>query len=56
MLAEQVVEETTDSVTLVGGCVIQTVPCSARASRVRANAVVILDEAAHFIDSNGNYC
>jgi hypothetical protein len=54
VLAEQVVEETTDSVKLVGGCVIRTVPCSARASRGRANAVVILDEAAHFIDSNGN--
>jgi hypothetical protein len=54
MLAEQVRDETTDSVTLVGGCVIQTVPCSARSSRGRANAVVILDEAAHFIDSNGN--
>jgi hypothetical protein len=54
LLADQVVAETTDSVTLVGGCVIQTVPCSARASRGRANAVVILDEAAHFIDSYGN--
>jgi len=54
LLAEQVVDETTNSVTLVGGCVIQTLPCSARASRGRANAVVILDEAAHFVDSDGN--
>jgi hypothetical protein len=54
VLAEQVVAETTESLTLVGGCVIQAIPCSARASRGRANGVVILDEAAHFVDSIGN--
>jgi hypothetical protein len=54
ILAEQVVAETTDSLRLATGCVIEAVPCSARSSRGRANGAVILDEAAHFVDSNGN--
>lgn len=54
ILAEQVVAETADSLTMAGGCVIEAVPCSARSSRGRANGVVILDEAAHFVDSGGN--
>ena len=37
MTAVAVVDETADSVTLVGGCVIQTLPCSARSSRGRPN-------------------
>ena len=54
ILGEQIVEETQSSITLVGGCVITAVPCSARSSRGRANALVILDEAAHMVDSLGN--
>jgi len=54
ILSEQVIGETTDSLTLAGGCVIEAIPCSARSSRGRANGVVILDEAAHFVDSVGN--
>ncbi len=54
ILQEQVVAETADSLKMVGGCVIEAIPCSARASRGRANGVVILDEAAHFVDSQGN--
>jgi Terminase large subunit, endonuclease domain len=54
MLAEQVLGETTDSVMLAGGCLIEAIPCSARSSRGRANGLVILDEAAHFVDSLGN--
>ncbi|HXH89845.1 MAG TPA: terminase TerL endonuclease subunit [Gaiellaceae bacterium] len=54
ILAEQVLAETTDSITLAGGCVIEAIPCSARSSRGRANGIVILDEAAHFVDSTGN--
>ena len=48
------IAETTDSLTLVGGCVIEAIPCSARSSRGRANGIVILDEAAHFTDTTGN--
>jgi Terminase large subunit, endonuclease domain len=54
LLAEQVVAETADSISLAGGCLIEAIPCSARSSRGRANGVVILDEAAHFVDSGGN--
>jgi len=54
ILAEQVIGETTDSVSLAGGCVIEAIPCSARSSRGRANGIVILDEAAHFTDTLGN--
>jgi phage terminase large subunit-like protein len=54
LLAEEIVRETAHSVTLAGGCTIEAIPCSARASRGRANAMVILDEAAHFVDSQGN--
>jgi hypothetical protein len=54
ILAEQVVSETADSLSLAGGCLIEAVPCSARSSRGRANGVVILDEAAHMVDSLGN--
>jgi hypothetical protein len=54
LLAEQVLGETTDSVMLAGGCLIEAIPCSARSSRGRANGIVILDEAAHFVDSVGN--
>jgi hypothetical protein len=54
ILAEQVVSETADSLSLAGGCLIEAVPCSARSSRGRANGIVILDEAAHMVDSLGN--
>lgn len=54
ILAEQVVAETADSLTLAQGCLIEVMPCSARSSRGRANGLVILDEAAHFVDSLGN--
>jgi hypothetical protein len=54
MLAEQVVSETADSLSLAGGCLVEAVPCSARSSRGRANGVVVLDEAAHMVDSLGN--
>jgi hypothetical protein len=54
MLEEQVVAETAATITLATGCVIEAVPCSARASRGRANGLVVLDEGAHFVDSHGN--
>jgi len=54
MLKEQVVSETADSITLATGCIIEAVPCSARANRGRANGLVVLDEGAHFVDSTGN--
>jgi hypothetical protein len=54
MLKEQVVSETANSVTLATGCIIEAVPCSARANRGRANGLVVLDEGAHLVDSLGN--
>ncbi len=54
MLKEQIVSETATSITLATGCIIEAVPCSARANRGRANGLVVLDEGAHFVDSLGN--
>jgi hypothetical protein len=54
MLEEQIIAETTSSITLASGCTIEAVPCSARANRGRANGIAVLDEGAHFIDSMGN--
>ncbi|HXH88194.1 MAG TPA: terminase TerL endonuclease subunit [Gaiellaceae bacterium] len=54
MLAEQIVSETADSLRLVSGCEIVASVCSARAHRGWPNALVIIDEAAHYVDSEGN--
>ena len=54
MLEEQILSDTTSSITLTSGCIIEAVPCSARANRGRANGLAVLDEAAHFVDSFGN--
>lgn len=54
MLEEQIIAETATAITLASGCVIEAVPCSARANRGRANGIVVLDEGAHFVDSQGN--
>jgi hypothetical protein len=54
ILEEQIDSDTTSSITLATGCVIEAVPCSARANRGRPNGLVVLDEGAHFIDSLGN--
>ena len=54
MLDEQIVSDTVASITLASGCIIEAVPCSARANRGRANGLVVLDEGAHFVDSIGN--
>jgi hypothetical protein len=54
MLKEQIVSETATSITLATGCIIEAVPCSARANRGRANGIAVLDEGAHFVDSTGN--
>jgi hypothetical protein len=53
-LEEQIVSDTATSITLASGCIIEAVPCSARANRGRANGLVVLDEGAHFVDSAGN--
>jgi hypothetical protein len=50
LLPVQVLAETTGSITLAGGRLMEAIPCSARSSRGRANGVVILDEAAQFVD------
>jgi hypothetical protein len=54
MLEAEITAETATSITLATGCIVEAVPCSARASRGRANGIVVLDEAAHFVDSFGN--
>jgi len=54
MLAEQIASETSDTLRLVSGCEIVASVCSARAHRGWPNALVIIDEAAHYIESEGN--
>ena len=54
MLAEQIVSETANSLRLLGGCEIVASVCSARAHRGWANALVIVDEAAFYVESEGN--
>ena len=54
LLAEQIVSETADSLRLLGGCEIVASVCSARAHRGWPNALVIVDEAAHYVDSEGD--
>jgi len=54
MLAEQIVSETADSLRLIGGCEVGASVCSARAHRGWPNALVVIDEAAHYVESEGN--
>lgn len=50
-LIDQVSE---DSIKLKNGVIILALPCSARAGRGYTCSTLILDELAHFIDSDGN--
>jgi hypothetical protein len=54
MLADQIASETADTLRLVSGCEIVASVCSARAHRGWPNVVVIVDEAAHYVESEGN--
>jgi hypothetical protein len=53
-LSHLVVRDTEDEIELANGMVIVTMPCSARSARGYALAVVVFDEAAWFIDSDGS--
>lgn len=46
--------ESADALELTNGIVIRTLPCSARSARGLAAAIVIFDEAAWYIDSDGS--
>ncbi len=50
-LVEQVTE---DSIRLKSGVVILALPCSARSGRGYTASTLILDELAHYVDSQGN--
>jgi hypothetical protein len=49
-----IAEQTKDSITLSNGVVMLSLPASARAGRGFTVSTLILDELAHFIDSQGN--
>jgi hypothetical protein len=53
-LAPLVVRDTEDEIELSNGITIVTVPCSARSTRGQAIAVLIMDEAAWMLDSDGS--
>jgi len=53
-LAPLVVRDTDDEIELSNGITIETVPCSARSIRGKAAPVLIMDEAAWFLDSDGS--
>jgi hypothetical protein len=53
-LAPLVVRDVLDEIELSNGISIVTMPCSARSTRGQVVAVLILDEGAFFIDSDGS--
>lgn len=52
-LAPLVLRETGEELELATGVVVKCLPCSARSTRGWAISTVILDELAHFVDSDG---
>ena len=53
-LAHLIARDTDDELELTNGMVIVTLPCTARSTRGYAIAVVIFDEAAWFVDTDGS--
>jgi hypothetical protein len=53
-LAPLVMRDTEDEIELRSGIVVMTVPCSARSTRGLAVAVLVMDEAAWFVDTDGS--
>jgi hypothetical protein len=53
-LAPLVVRDTEDEIELANGISIVTVPCSARSARGQAVAVLVMDEAAWMLDTEGS--
>jgi hypothetical protein len=53
-LAPLVVRDVEDEIELSSGISIVTLPCSGRSTRGQAVAVLVMDEAAWFIDSDGS--
>jgi hypothetical protein len=53
VLSPLVVRETGEELELATGVVVKVLPCSARSTRGLAISTVILDELAHFVDSDG---
>jgi hypothetical protein len=54
-LAPLVMRETADELWLATGAVVKVLPCSARSTRGLAISTVILDELAHFVDTEHGY-
>ncbi|HEY9779486.1 MAG TPA: hypothetical protein V6D09_05035 [Leptolyngbyaceae cyanobacterium] len=54
ILKKLVTRETTDSLELSNGCIFRAVPATSRGVRGYAIPFLVFDEAAHFIDSEGN--
>jgi hypothetical protein len=53
-LAHLIARDTDDELELTNGMVIVTMPCTARSTRGYAIAVVIFDEAAWYVDTDGS--
>ncbi len=54
ILSKLVKRETVDSLELSNGCIFRAVPATSRGVRGYAIPFLVFDEAAHFIDSEGN--
>lgn len=54
VLAPLIESVTDDEIVFVNGSVILALPCSGRGSRGRPVSALVFDEAAHFVDTEGN--
>lgn len=54
ILRPMILRSTAEQIELVNGCVFRSIPSSGRGSRGMAVGFLVMDEAAHFVDTNGN--
>ena len=54
ILKPMIVRSTVEQIELVNGCVFRSIPSSGRGSRGMAVGFLVMDEAAHFQDTEGN--
>jgi hypothetical protein len=53
-LSEEIIRETATEIELSNGCIFQAIPASARASRGKAVAAVVMDELAFSLEGDAN--
>lgn len=54
ILSSLVIRSTSDTLELSNGCIFRALPSSSRTGRGMACPMMIMDEAAHFLDTDGN--